>query len=53
VAAEVLEQLNLSQGTLGQDLLAEYIGHLLDGDAFASLDIGGGAACRRVSKMLP
>lgn len=33
VAAEVLQQLDFSQGALGQDLLAEHVGNLLDGDA--------------------
>ena len=30
--SEMLQQLDLPQGTLGQDLLAEDIGDLLDGD---------------------
>lgn len=41
VAAEVLEQLDLAEGALSQDLLAEDIGHLLDGDTLAGLDVGG------------
>jgi len=38
----VLEQLDLSQCALGQDLLAEDVGDLLNSDALASLDVGGG-----------
>jgi hypothetical protein len=33
--SKVLQQFNLSQSALCQDLLAEDIGDLLDGDAFA------------------
>ncbi|KAJ4983462.1 hypothetical protein SVAN01_11025 [Stagonosporopsis vannaccii] len=44
VAAEVLQQLDLAQGALGQDLLAEDIGDLLDGNALAGLVVGCGAA---------
>lgn len=40
VSSKVLQQLDLSQGPLGEDLLAEDIGDLLDGDAFASLAVG-------------
>src|SRR5690242_8951379 len=43
VAAEVLEQLDLAQGALGEDLLAEDIGDLLDGDALLGLVVDGGA----------
>ncbi len=46
VASEVLEELDLAQGALGQDLLAEDIGDLLDGDAFAGLVIHGGTGAR-------
>lgn len=42
MATEMLKQLDLSQGPLGQDLLAEDIGDLLDGDALAGLDVGCG-----------
>jgi hypothetical protein len=42
MAAEVLEELDLAQGSLGQDLLAEYIGDFLDGNTFASLGVGCG-----------
>jgi hypothetical protein len=37
VAPEVLEQLDLAQGALGQNLLAEDIGDLLDGDTLVGL----------------
>lgn len=40
MAAEMLEQLDLPQSPLGQDLLAEHIGDLLDGDTFAGLGVG-------------
>lgn len=43
MAAEVLKQLNLSQGSLGEYLLAEDIGDLLHGDTLAGLDVGRGA----------
>jgi hypothetical protein len=36
----VLQQLDLTQRALGEDLLAEYIGDLLDGHAFAGLVVG-------------
>lgn len=42
VTPEMLEQLDFSQGTLGQDLLAEHIGHLFDGDTLTGLGIRGG-----------
>jgi hypothetical protein len=56
----VLQQLDLAQRALGEDLLAEDIGDLLDGYAFAGLVVGGrtggtlsasylrAATCRRV-----
>lgn len=44
VASEVLQQLDLSQRPLGQDLLAEHIGDLLDGDAFTRLHVRSGTA---------
>jgi hypothetical protein len=47
VASEVLKQLDLSQGTLSQDFLAEDIGDLLDGNALASLNICGSAIKQR------
>ena len=46
VASEVLKQLDFSQGTLGQDFLAENIGDLLDGDPLTILAIGGCAVHR-------
>jgi len=36
----VLQQLDLTQRTLGEDLLAEDIGDLLDGHALARLVVG-------------
>ena len=41
MCSEVLEELDLSQGTLCQYLLAEDIGDLLDGDAFPSMCVCG------------
>ena len=43
LASKVLQQLDLAQGALGQDLLAEDIGDLLDGNAFARRVVGGRA----------
>jgi hypothetical protein len=43
VSPEVLEKLDLAQGALGQDLLAEHIGDLLDGDALVRLVVHGRA----------
>lgn len=43
MASEVLEELDLTQGALGQDLLAEDIGDLLDGDALVALVVDSGA----------
>ena len=40
----MLEQLDLAQGTLGKDLLAEDVGDLLDGYALARLVVGGRTA---------
>jgi hypothetical protein len=42
VSSEVLQKLDLSQGTLGQNLLAEDIGDLLDRNALIGLAIGRG-----------
>lgn len=50
VSPEVLQELDLAQGTLGQDLLAEDIGDLLDGDTFVGLVVHGGAGGGRISK---
>lgn len=41
----MLKQLDLSQRTLGQNLFAEDVGDLLDGDALASL----GMVCSTVA----
>ena len=43
MAAEVLQQFDLAQGTLGQDLLAKHIGDLLDGHPFPRCIVGGSA----------
>lgn len=43
MASEVLEKLDFTQGTLGQDLLAEDIGNLLDGDTLVALVVDSGA----------
>jgi hypothetical protein len=43
VSPEVLQQLDLTQGALGEDLLAEHIGDLLNGNALARLVVGRGA----------
>lgn len=42
MASKVLQQLNLSQRPLGQNLFAEHIGDLLDGNPFARLCVGSG-----------
>lgn len=39
MASEVLQQLDFSQGALGQDLLAENIGDLFDGDTITSYTV--------------
>jgi len=43
MSPEMLQQLDLPQRPLGQNLLAEDIGHLLDRDTFPRLVVGGGA----------
>lgn len=43
VPSEVLQQLDLAQGTLGQNLLAEDIGDLLDSNTLSGLVVGCGA----------
>lgn len=43
VTSEVLEQLDLSQSALGEDLLAENVGDLLDGDTLTGVSICRGA----------
>lgn len=47
MATEVLKKLDLAQGALGEDLLTEDIGDLLDGNALAGLVVDGGAAVWR------
>ena len=49
MSSEVLQKLDLSQRTLGQNLLAEDIGDLLDRNAFTGLAIGRGTVEKRVS----
>jgi hypothetical protein len=44
MTSKVLQQLNLAQGALSQDLLAEDIRDLLDCNAFVGLGINGGTA---------
>ena len=46
MASEVLQELDFAQGALGENLLAEDIGNLLDGDAFVGLVVDGGTARR-------
>jgi hypothetical protein len=41
MAAKMLQELDLSQGALCEDLLAEDIGDFLDRDAFSGLTVGG------------
>lgn len=41
MAAEMLEKFDLTQGTFGQDFLAEYICNLLDCNTLPSLNIRG------------
>ena len=51
-ASEVLQQLDLTKRTLGQDLLAEDVGHLLDGHALTCLVVGRGTVgTRSASRM--
>ena len=45
----MLQQLDLAQGALGEDLFAEDIGDLLDGDALARLVVGRGAVDGSIS----
>jgi hypothetical protein len=44
LASEVLQQLDLAEGALSQDLLAEDVGDLLDGDTLARLVVCGRTA---------
>lgn len=43
MATKMLQQLDFAQSTLGEDLLAEDICDLFDGNAFGSLTIDGSA----------
>ena len=52
MTSEMLEQLDLSQGALGQDLLREDIGNLLDRYTFLGLTICCGAGEGLVSSAL-
>lgn len=52
MATEVLQQLNLSQGSLGENLLAEYIGDLLNGNSLVRLVVYGGTRKKLVSAMV-
>lgn len=49
MAAEVLQQLDLAQSALGENLLAENIGNLFDGDALVRLSV----YCSAVIVLLP
>ena len=46
MAPEMLEEFDLSQSSLGENLLAEDIGHFLDSNTFSVLAIGGRAESR-------
>ena len=48
----MVQQLDFSQGSLGENLLAKYVGNLFDGNAFTVLDIGRGAVTYR-SMLVP
>ena len=52
VASEVLEQLDLPKGALGQNLLAEDIGYLFDGNALPRLDIRSGTRVNNIRQCL-
>lgn len=41
MSTEVLEELDFAQRTLGENLLAEYIGHLFNGNSFSALVVNG------------
>lgn len=49
MAAEVLQQLDLAQGALGENLLAEDIGDLFDGDTLVGLSVDRGAVLEFLS----
>lgn len=50
MATKVLQQFNLSQGSLGENLLAEDIGDFLDCYAFASLVV---CCCTAITPVSP
>lgn len=43
MASEVLQELDLAQSSLGENLLAEDIGNLFDGNTLAGLVVDGSA----------
>ena len=45
----MLQELDLAQGALGQDLLAEDIGDLFDGDTLVGLVVDSGTATWRTN----
>jgi hypothetical protein len=49
MAAEVLQQLDLAQSALGENLLAENIGNLFDGDTLVCLSIDRSAVIEFLS----
>jgi hypothetical protein len=49
MSSEMLQKLDLSQRTLGQNLLAEDIGDLLDRNSFIGLSVGRGTVEKTVS----
>ena len=49
VASEMLQKLDFSQRSLGQDLLAEDVCDLLDSDTFPSLTVGRSTISKYVS----
>jgi len=49
MSSEVLQKLDLSQRTLGQNLLAEDIGDLLDRNSLTGLAVGRGTAEKIIS----
>lgn len=53
VASKMLQELDLSQGPLGQDLLAKDIGDLLDRYSLACLIIRSRAVTPRISPRSP
>jgi hypothetical protein len=49
MASEMLQELDLSERSFGQYLLAEHVGDLFDCDAFASLVVRGSTVHEFVS----